>query len=436
MYCKVIVNNGSVVIYYGVGGIMRFPTGAKISKIKDKQKKLKQWDYKNDRVNSDVENSAKMNKAIADWLTKADNIVSQYLIDYGINIPAPELKKILSDIKQGKIQEKSEFFMSNYLEFQERKRIQLVERENKSNESFKTYPTFKNTIEDFQAENDVKLKISDVTNKDWLDLFHSWLVKARPKQITLSNGEIYKFKSIGKLKPGSVDKRFEVLTGFFSYLKEKGLIREDDFLRSYKRTEITVTSKIKTTLSINEIHKLYNHKFEKEAKEKVKLIFLFACLTGFRWKDIEEFNKNFISDFKGRKVYKHIASKTRNSTGKIATIPLSNLAIDILEKLNYKLKLYSNGYTNLVLHDLLKETNFFDELTRSADTDTGKLHKRYESLSMHRGRDTFITNLINIVPLHELMSYTSHEKLSTLQKYIDDSRDINPEYVTIFDKNE
>ena len=175
---------------------MRFPTGAKISKIKDKQKKLKQWDYKNDRVNSDVENSAKMNKAIADWLTKANNIVSQYLIDYGINIPAPELNKILSDIKQGKIQEKSEFFMSNYLEFQERKRIQLVERENKSNESFKTYPTFKNTIEDFQAENDVKLKISDVTNKDWLDLFHSWLVKARPKQITLSNGEIYKFKSI------------------------------------------------------------------------------------------------------------------------------------------------------------------------------------------------------------------------------------------------
>mgnify|MGYP006197448287 CR=1 FL=1 len=88
------------------------------------------------------------------------------------------------------------------------------------------------------------------------------------------------------------------------------------------------------------------------------------------------------------------------------------------------------------MHDLLKETNFFDELTRSADTDTGKLHKRYELLSMHRGRDTFITNLINIVPLHELMSYTSHEKLSTLQKYIDDSRDINPEYVTIFDKNE
>lgn len=435
MYCKAKVNNGSVTIYYSVGGVMRFPTGVTISKEKDRNNKFKEWDYKKNRVSSSVENSTKMNKVISDWITKADDIVSQNLID-GVKITSTELKKVLTNIKEGKIQIQTSLFMSNFLDFYERKRIQLVEREGKSDESFKTYGTFKNTIEDFQAENKIELKISDVVNKDWLDIFHSWLVKARPKEITLSNGDIYKFKSLGKLKPASVDKRFEVLTGFFSYLKEKGLIKDDNFLRSYKRTEIIVTSKIKTTLSINEIHKLYNHKFEDEAKEKIKLFFLFACLTGFRWKDIEEFNKSFISDFKGRKVYKHIASKTRNSSGKIATIPLSNLAIEILEKLDYKLKLYSNGYTNLVLHDLLKETKFFDELTHSEDSETGKLHKRYELLSMHRGRDSFITNLINIVPLHELMSYTSHEKLSTLQKYIDYSRDINPEYVTIFDKNE
>jgi integrase len=327
-------------------------------------------------------------------------------------------------------------FLSNYLDFLERKRVQLVERDGKSNESFKTYNTFKNTIDDFQAEKGIELKIGDVTNNDWLDIFHSWLAQARPKQMVLKDGQSYKFKSIGKLKPASIDKRFEVLTGFFSYLKEKRLINDDNFLRAYKRREIVVTSKIKTTLSIEEVHKVYNHKFEDETKEKVKLLFLFSCLTGFRWKDIEDFNKAFISDFKGRKVYKHIASKTKSRSGKIATIPLSNLALEILEILNYELKLYSNGYTNLVLHGLLKETGFFNEVTLSEDSETGKLHQRYELLSMHRGRDTFITNLINIVPLHELMSYTSHEKLSTLQKYIDYSRDINPEYVTIFDKNE
>ena len=89
-----------------------------------------------------------------------------------------------------------------------------------------------------------------------------------------------------------------------------------------------------------------------------------------------------------------------------------------------------------MLHDLLKESNLFSEVTLAEDAETGRQLKRYELLSMHRGRDTFITNLINIVPLHELMSYTSHEKLSTLQKYIDYTRDINPEYVKIFDKNE
>jgi integrase len=435
MYCKAKVNNGSVVIYYGVNGIMRFPTGVKISKAKDKQNNFKEWDYKKNMVSSDVENATKMNKVIADWITKADDIVSRSLID-GVKITAPELEKVLTDIREGKIKVKSELFMVNFLEFMERKRIQLVERDGKSDISFNTYGTFKSAIEDFEAENEILLKVSDVTNKDWLDVFHSWLTRARPKNILLNNGESYKFKTLGKLVPATVDKRFEVLTGFFSFLKEKELLKDDSFLKNYKKTEIVVTAKIKTTLLISEIHTLYAHKFEDETKEKVKLIFLFSCLTGFRWKDIEDFNKVFISDFKGRKVYRHVASKTKKKLNKVATIPLSDLAIEILEKLDYKLKLFSNGYTNIVLHDLLEESNLFSELTLAEDSETGRQLKRYELLSMHRGRDTFITNLINIVPLHELMSYTSHEKLSTLQKYIDYTRDINPEYVTIFDKDE
>ncbi|MBA4134235.1 MAG: hypothetical protein C0525_05870 [Flavobacterium sp.] len=434
MYCKPKVNNGSVVIYYGVDGIMRFPTGVKISKDKDRQNKFKEWDSKKNMVSSDVENATKMNKVITDWLTKANDIVSRYLID-GVKITARELEKELTDIREGKIKVRSELFMDNYKEFMERKRIQLVERDSKSDISFSTYGTFQSTIDDFEAENGVVLKVSDVTNNDWLEVFHTWLTKTRPKEVLLKNGETYKFKTLGKLKSASIDKRFEVLTGFFSFLKEKELLKDDNFLKSYKRTEINVTTKIKTTLSINEIHTLYAHNFEDETKEKVKLIFLFSCLTGFRWKDIEDFKKNFISDFKGRKVYSYVASKTKKKLNKVAKIPLSDLAITILEKLDYKLKLYSNGYTNLVLHDLLKESNLFGELTLAEDSETGRQLKRYELLSMHRGRDTFITNLINTVPLHELMSYTSHEKLSTLQKYIDYTRDINPEYVTIFDKN-
>ena len=213
------------------------------------------------------------------------------------------------------------------------------------------------------------------------------------------------------------------------------LFRSDSFLKNYKKGQIIVLPKIKTTLTVKEIHKLYNYKFENEAKENVKLIFIFACLTGFRWIDIENFDKYFIKTFKTRPVYEHIASKTKNTTGTKSKIPLCDLAIKILKRLDYNLKIYSNGYTNRTLHKLLKETNLFNQPTLAQDKDTGKKYKRYELITMHRGRDTFITNLIPTVPLNELMNYTSHEKLSTLQKYIDHNRDINPEYVAIFDEN-
>lgn len=158
-------------------------------------------------VSSDVENATKMNKVIADWITKADDIVSRSLID-GIKITAPELEKELTDIREGKIQVKSELFMVNYSDFMERKRTQLVERVGKSDISFTTYGTFKSTIDDFEVENEIVLKVSDVTNKDWLDLFHTWLTKTRPKEMMRKNGETYKFKTLGKLKSASIDKRF------------------------------------------------------------------------------------------------------------------------------------------------------------------------------------------------------------------------------------
>jgi integrase len=432
MYCKPKVNNGSVVIYYGTKGVMRFPTGVKIAKAKDGNNKFKQWDYKNNKVSIDVTNSTDMNTIINEWLIKADNIVSKYLKD-DLTITASELERNLIHLKDSKAQIKTSAFLDHYDDYMDRKQIQLVERENKSSISYATYGTFRSTIEDYEAEHQLKLKNSDVSNNEWLNYFHTWLTKKREKETSV-NGEVYKFKTKGNLKPSSVSKRFEVLSGYFSYLKEKEIVKDDGFLKRYKRNEITITQKIKTTLSIDEIHKLYNYSFHNVVKENVKLVFLFSCLTGFRWKDIENFNKEFISDFKGSKIYKHIAQKTKGKTGKVATIPLSNLAIEILDRLNYNLKIYSNAYSNQVLHKLLKESKLFDQPTLAENETTGKKFKRYELITMHRGRDTFITNLISTVPLHELMSYTSHEKLSTLQKYIDYSRDINPEYVSIFDK--
>jgi hypothetical protein len=144
MYCKVKVNNGSVVIYYGVGGIMRFPTGVKISKQKDKNKKYKDWDYKNNLVSSDVANSTNLNKQIKNWLKTADDIISEQLLA-DVKISADDLTKTLFNIKKGIVQIKTELFLENYQYFMARKQEQLVGRKEKSDISFATYLLLKIT---------------------------------------------------------------------------------------------------------------------------------------------------------------------------------------------------------------------------------------------------------------------------------------------------
>ena len=432
MYCNLKVNNGSVVVYYGKKGIMRFPTGIKLSKEKNAKGQFVEWDYKNSCVKKHVENAKDSNEIIEKFKVFANSVIVDYL-GQGADISADDLKKQMEIWIGEKRETKTGLVLDHYADFMEKKRKQLVERANKQDISFVTYTTFKSTLEDFEFENNVKLTIAEINSEKWLSNFHTWLQKKRPSSLE-RDGVVYKFRTRGQAKSATVDKRFEVMTGFFSYLLEKKLMPDITVLANYKKDEVNVVQKIKTTLTIDEIHELYKYKCVNQDKDKVKLIFLFSCLTGFRWKDIESFNKSFIRELKGNKVYKHIANKTKNTKGKEATIPLCKLSLQILENLDYKLNLFTNANANKLLHQLLKESGLFNELTLSVDEITGKNKFRYELLSMHRGRDTFITNLISTVPLHELMSYTSHEKLSTLQKYIDYTREINPEYVSIFDK--
>lgn len=50
MYVKIKVNNGSIVIYYAVKGEMRFPTGVKISKVKNKKGFFTDFDHKKEEL--------------------------------------------------------------------------------------------------------------------------------------------------------------------------------------------------------------------------------------------------------------------------------------------------------------------------------------------------------------------------------------------------
>jgi hypothetical protein len=76
---------------------------------------------------------------------------------------------------------------------------------------------------------------------------------------------------------------------------------------------------------------------------------------------------------------------------------------------------------------------FLNTYTQIIDKETGNYKRRYEAITLHKGRDSFITNLVDTTPLNELMKYTGHKKPSTLQGYIDKKRPVKMDYVKIFD---
>ena len=111
---------------------------------------------------------------------------------------------------------------------------------------------------------------------------------------------------------------------------------------------------------------------------------------------------------------------------------MCDTALEILNKYDNKLPHPPNP--NIAIKAALKETDYFTEPSQIVDKKTGLEKMKYECISLHKGRDSFITNLVDFAPLNQLMKYTGHSKLSTLQGYIDNSREVDTTPIKIFNR--
>jgi integrase len=234
------------------------------------------------------------------------------------------------------------------------------------------------------------------------------------------------------MKSSTIKKRLDILCEFYNNLKMQKIVtaHDVDVIREYKK-KIKKEVVEKETLEIEEIHNLYNFQFKDDSMEKIKDVFVFLCLTGIRYQDLKDFDPRFILKSKENNglVYRKAASKT----GINYQIPLCKIVIEILKKYNNQLPVFSGQYGNRLIKEALKATGMFDNYTQIIDKETNEYKKRYEAVTMHKGRNTFITNLVDCTPVNELMKYTGHKKLSTLQSYIDVKRPVKMEYIKVFD---
>jgi len=423
----VALNNNSVIIYYTLKGKkMRYPTGISVDATKDKNGNYDTWDYVNKKLKLrpyynhtqvKVDEMALRQKTINDMLSKANDIINDHF-QRSIQITPDHLSTLMGKQQDKKISIANTSFFTFFDAFIKLKEEHFAERGVAV--SIKDYNSTYSLLKDYQASLGTDIQINHINNLFLKDL-NVFAAKKHPAKI----GD-HKLNSKGKMGVNTFKKRLAVIAEFYDYLKALEACNplQVDIIKKYNRS-ITKETKTKETLDLNEIKALYEFDFDQPQHQMIRDIFVFLCYTGIRFQDLVDFDRRFIRKHLDGYIYKKPASKT-----KIAyNLPLSSTVLEILEKYDYKLPTISDQYGNRLIKEALAKTEMFDEVTPQVNKETGEYKRRYDAITLHKGRNTFITNLVDIVPLNELMKYTGHRKLSTLQSYIDVRRPVSMDYI-------
>lgn len=190
-------------------------------------------------------------------------------------------------------------------------------------------------------------------------------------------------------------------------------------------------------LTWNELMTVYNHNFgAKNYLAHVRDVFCFCCFTSLRYSDVYNLRRSNITDTEIRIT----TIKTHDSL----TIELNKYSRAILEK--YKDIPFPGDralpvITNQKMNDYLKEMGevcgidapiIITKYKGTTRYDT--TYKKYELLSTHCGRRTFICNAISMgIAPNIIMKWTGHSDYKAMKPYIDIADNARKSAMTIFD---
>ena len=420
-------NNGTIVIYYFNKTKMRFKTGVSIRRIFTRTKKWDEWDYLKHTINAKAENYTKNIEKLNNWLNIANSFLRKRY-DEGYFVTAKQLESYLFNYNEEQEEKLYAELIPMYKIFYKKKEDEF--RASNKLASLKDYTSLLNSFIDYEVDLKRVILLKSI-NEDWLSKFKLWLKGKRPDTY-LSEGKLIPYKTKGNLGSKTLHKRISSFATFWRFVRKKRLVTDVSLLEEFLST-IKPGKKSKTTLTVDEIFSLYQKKFENEIYNVVKDLFVFTCLTGLRYSDLRNFDYAFVKEHFSETglVYQRKSIKTEDSSGVTIQVPLCETALEILRRYDNDLSkiMMTNVKLNSYLHKLLKESNLCNGLTELKGKLTGEYLKRYEAISWHQGRDSFITNLVDNTPINELMKYTGHKKITTLQGYIDPSRHIRMDYI-------
>jgi integrase len=224
-----------------------------------------------------------------------------------------------------------------------------------------------------------------------------------------------------KLQNSTALKNFSFLRWFLRWATKKGY-NENIAFEHFKPKLKTIQKKI-IFLTQPELNKIKNFEIPKEKKylDRVRDVFMFQCFTGLRYSDVENLKRSDIKDN-----FIEITVKTSDSL----IIELNDHSKAILQKYENEvyekskaLPVISNQRMNEYLRELMKIAEIDEPIRETYYKGNQKIDEvfpKYELISSHAGRRTFICNALALgIPPQVVMKWTGHSDYSAMKPYID-----------------
>lgn len=402
MHANVKVFLGNVVIdYISQRKNLRLSTG--VTKVLPEQ-------LENGALTAAVEDYKRKNKTIAAKLLQIDKIIDDYFISEkekpSIQYIKDMLKKPISSVKIGeeeKLVEKADSLQTIYQEFYKSKQGDAIVRA-----SLKDYNSTFNTLVAFHKLKH-KISLNEINSPDFLRMFEKFC----SEPISKEQREKLKLEILGSMNDNTIKKRISVLKTFMKWCYEKKFIAENRIafyvskIRAFQPTVVILTKEEQDALEAKNLS---------GQDEQLRDIMLFLCKTGIRYSDLLTLTKD--------DVHTGYIVKEADKTRLKFKVPISPKAKLLLEKYNNNFNIFSTTMFNRLIKELLEREKICDYIINIRAVSYVAIErtqvKKYTEISSHTGRRSFIAHcIINGISLPEIMSYTGHRKVTSLQVYVD-----------------
>ncbi|MCK0130401.1 site-specific integrase [Flavobacteriaceae bacterium F08102] len=285
----------------------------------------------------------------------------------------------------------------------------FIEYKKKNNEwskaTIKRYSNIKNILLSFEEVKNYKLNFNSINDNFYTEFTNFCMNDLGHINNTFS-------RNVGLLKT------------FLFWSLNKGYTYKTDFM-SFKKKPKVITNQV--ALTKEDIEKLLTQNYDTKRLERVRDIFVFACVTGVRFGELKLISKsNIIKDTLLLKEEKGTRKETRE-------IPLNEIALYLLHKYEYKFPLIANQKYNDYLKEIFKLAGYTYLVEKTTTRGKEVIREEmpfYKRIASHSARRTFITMMKRNGKSDKLISQISgHSDMKTLNQYYQVSNDEKKEAI-------